>query len=94
MLGDYSEVKISELVAALSAELIRGNDAEIGFTVPVEIELLRNAYLDVHVWRFNGMGIQSMDKGLSGGPSLQFNHQPNSAEFRHRDDGVMEIVLT
>ena len=88
-------MKVSALVAALTAELIRGNDAEIGFTVPIDMSVSRDAYMDVYVWGFNGFHIQSRGTGASGrGPEVQFDHKPNNAEFRHREDGVMEIVLT
>lgn len=82
-------MKISELVAALTAELIRGNDAEIGFTVPLRLTCARDEYLSDMRWTVNGVEYRTYI-----GDSLYKVLQPEQMEFRHRDDGVMEIVLT
>ncbi len=86
-------MKISELVAALTAELIRGNDAEIGFTVPLTLKhAIDNNSLMVQ-WGVCGytfyVPIEDHHRSRAG-----VDYKPNNAEFRHREDGVMEIVLT
>ena len=82
-------MKISELVAALTAELIRGNDADIGFTVPLQLTYQYLPNVDAFVWTINGEAHHTYIK-----ESLQAAWRPEEAEFRHREGGVMEIVLT
>lgn len=83
-------MKVSELVAALTAELIRGNDAEIGFTVPLTIKSTYDKNAAVYVWSVNDTRFTT-SRFTAG---LKTSLHVNRAEFRHRDDGVTEIILT
>lgn len=82
-------MKISELVAALTAELIRGNDAEIGFTVQLELGHQYNVTRDDITWKVNDVRYYGKPTG-----GIEIRHKLNQAHLEHRNDGVTEIILT
>lgn len=83
-------MKVSELVAALTAELIRGNDAEIGFTVPLTVKGTYDENVGSYAWLVNDMRFSTSNFTTG----LKVNLHVNNAEFHHRNDGVTEIILT
>ena len=82
-------MKISELVAALTAELIRGNDAEVGFAVQLELGHQYNVARDDITWKVNDVRYYGKPTG-----GIEIRHKLDQAQLEHREDGVMEIVLT
>lgn len=52
-------MKISELIGVLTAELITGEDREVGFTVPLDISIARLQATQTQLWHVNGIGITS-----------------------------------
>lgn len=83
-------MKLSEYVAALTAELIRVGDPEIGFTVPMSIRYARDEVSMVNRLWINERVLVN-DIGIS---QIGYDYRPEKVELRHRHDGVMEIVLT
>jgi hypothetical protein len=83
-------MKVSELVAALTAELIRGNDAEIGFMVPLTVKSTYDENVGSYAWLVNDMRFATSN--FTAG--LKVNLHVSNAEFRHSTNEKMEIILT